>query len=117
MRKLLAVVVLTFATLLTASAQDHPDTKRTHKIQAALVRAGYLKHVTNQWDDKTEAALRTLQQDHGWQHKIVPDSRAIIFLNLGPDYSHALNADSCAVSFALPQAPKTSETPIIAALR
>jgi len=32
------------------------------------------------------------QADHGWQSKVIPDSRALIKLGLGPNYSQeALN--------------------------
>lgn len=121
MRKLLAVLVFAFAFLLgnlyAASNQDHPDSKRTHKIQVALVRAGYLKHVTNVWDSQTEDALRELQKDSGWQHKVVPDSRALIALGLGPDNTKLLNPETAMVSFAAPKKADKPVTPILAALR
>ncbi len=31
--------------------------------------------------------MARFQADHGWQSKITPDSRALIKLGLGPDYS------------------------------
>lgn len=119
MRKLLAVVVFTFVLLGTAVSQDHPDSKRTHKIQVALVRAGYLKHVTNVWDAGTEDAFRSLQRDNGWQHKVTPDSRALIYLGLGPDNTKLLNPETAMVSFAAPKPiEKTPATaPILTALR
>jgi hypothetical protein len=36
------------------------------------------------WDTQTQAAMEKLQADNGWQTKLVPDSRAIIKLGLGP---------------------------------
>jgi hypothetical protein len=33
----------------------------------------------------TQAAMQKLQADNGWQTKLVPDSRAIIKLGLGPN--------------------------------
>jgi hypothetical protein len=49
-------------------------------------------------DDRTKAALTKLQSDNGWQTKIVPDSRALIKLGLGPDQSNIINADSAALA-------------------
>jgi len=42
---------------------------------------------TGVWDARTQAALVKYQGDNGWQSKVVPDSRAIIKLGLGPNYS------------------------------
>ena len=36
------------------------------------------------WDTPTQSAMQKLQGDNGWQTKLVPDSRAIIKLGLGP---------------------------------
>lgn len=58
--------------------------KRTRQIQAALVKAGYLKHVTGHWNWATHEALVRFQRDHHWQTRWVPDSRALIALGLGP---------------------------------
>ena len=61
------------------------DDNRAAELQAALIRAGYLTgEPTGHWDDATEAAMGRLQADNGWQTKLVPDSRAIIKLGLGP---------------------------------
>ena len=40
------------------------------------------------------------QAAHGWQTKLMPDSRALKKLGLGPDYSNAINAKNS--SFAPP---------------
>ena len=93
---MLTVILLLLASSFSVaiSKPAHPDTKRTRQIQAALVRTGYLHRVTGQWDLATEDALRRLQHDNGWQGKVIPDARAIIFLNLGPDYSRVLNPET-----------------------
>jgi peptidoglycan hydrolase-like protein with peptidoglycan-binding domain len=61
------------------------DDDRATQIQSALIRAGYLTgSPSGHWDADTEAAMGRLQADNGWQTKLVPDSRAIIKLGLGP---------------------------------
>jgi hypothetical protein len=61
------------------------DSARTTEIQNALIKSGYLSGEANgTWDTKTASAMEKLQADNGWQTKIVPDSRAIIKLGLGP---------------------------------
>lgn len=63
-----------------------PD--RAAAIQQALIREKYLTGEPNgQWDARTQAAMARYQADNGWQDKITPDSRALIKLGLGPDYS------------------------------
>jgi peptidoglycan hydrolase-like protein with peptidoglycan-binding domain len=72
---------------------------RTREIQTALVREGYLTgEPTGVMDDRTKAALSKLQADNGWQTKIVPDSRALIKLGLGPDQSNIINPGSAALA-------------------
>jgi peptidoglycan hydrolase-like protein with peptidoglycan-binding domain len=61
------------------------DDDRATQIQSALIRAGYLTgSPSGHWDADTEAAMGRLQADNGWQTKLVPDSRALIKLGLGP---------------------------------
>ncbi len=61
------------------------DDHRATQIQQALVRKGYLTGTpSGHWDTNTEAAIQKLQADNGWQTKLIPDSRAIIKLGLGP---------------------------------
>lgn len=70
-----------------------PD--RAREIQEALIREHYLSgEATGIWDASTQAAMVRYQNDNGWQTKVVPDSRALIKLGLGPNYSQAelLNA-------------------------
>jgi len=64
------------------------DDERATQIQAALIRSGYLTGTpSGHWDSETEAAMERLQAENGWQTKLVPDSRAIIKLGLGPSSS------------------------------
>lgn len=63
-----------------------PD--RAKEIQVALIREHYLTgEPSGVWDARTQEALVRYQSDNGWQTKITPDSRALIKLGLGPDYS------------------------------
>lgn len=62
--------------------------ERVREIQQALIREKYLTgEPTGLWDARTQGALVKYQGDNGWQNKVVPDSRALIKLGLGPDYS------------------------------
>jgi peptidoglycan hydrolase-like protein with peptidoglycan-binding domain len=71
---------------------------RTREIQAALIKANYLNgSPTGSMDARTKAALTRYQQDNGWQTKVVPDSRALIKLGLGPDRSNLLNPTTAAL--------------------
>jgi len=50
-----------------------------------LIKSGYLSgEASGHWDAGTEAAMQKFQSDNGWQTKLIPDSRAIIKLGLGP---------------------------------
>jgi Putative peptidoglycan binding domain len=65
--------------------QRQIDPDRAKEIQDALIREHYLPSpASGQWDASTEAAMEKYQADHGWQTKLVPDSRALIKLGLGP---------------------------------
>ncbi|WP_263409375.1 peptidoglycan-binding domain-containing protein [Terriglobus tenax] len=72
------------------------DDTRATEIQQALIKAGYLSgNPTGHWDSNTESAMQKLQGDNGWQTKLVPDSRALIKLGLGPKMdSTAMTADN-----------------------
>lgn len=86
--------------------QQGIDSTRASQIQQALIREHYLSgSASGQWDATTQAAMQKYQSDHGWQTKLLPDSRALKSLGLGPDYSGALNARDS--SFAAP-APTTT---------
>jgi peptidoglycan hydrolase-like protein with peptidoglycan-binding domain len=68
--------------------QQEIQPERASAIQEALIREKYLTGEANgQWDARTQAAMARYQTDHGWQSKVTPDSRALIKLGLGPDYS------------------------------
>ena len=75
------------------------DSERTRQIQEALIRQNYLTgEADGNWDSRTQDAMRRYQGDHGWQSKVLPDSRALIKLGLGPDHSGVLNPETAAVS-------------------
>ncbi len=63
-----------------------------------------------QWDGTTQAAMQKFQADQGWQTKLMPDSRALVKLGLGPDYSTAINAKDVA-SATPPPATNTIPAP------
>ena len=74
------------------------DDARASQIQASLIKSGYLSgEASGHWDAQTEAAMQKFQEDNGWQTKLIPDSRAIIKLGLGPAQDSALNASSTPV--------------------
>lgn len=73
------------------------DDSRATQIQTALVKSGYLSDPSGHWDTSTSAAMQKYQSDNGWQTKLVPDSRAIIKLGLGPDH----DADRAAAASTL----------------
>ena len=63
---------------------------RTREIQSALIQQRYLSgEPTGKMDQSTKDALTKFQADNGWQTKLMPDSRAIIKLGLGPSKSTA----------------------------
>ena len=81
------------------------DDGRATQIQTALTGAGYMQgEPTGHWDSSTQAAMQRYQSDHGWQTKLMPDSRAIIKLGLGPSGS----ADSSALASSMNDKAETS---------
>jgi hypothetical protein len=87
--------------------QQTIDPARVTEIQHALIREHYLTtEADGKWDAATNAAMQKYQADQGWQTKLMPDSRAIKKLGLGPDYSNAINAKNS--SFAAPATPGTT---------
>ncbi len=79
--------------------QQKIDEARTQAIQEALIREHYLAgDPSGRWDDLTQRACVKYQADHGWQTKVVPDSRALINLGLGPDHDHLLNPQTAMTS-------------------
>lgn len=68
-----------------AQSQRTIDDGRATEIQQALIKAGYLTgEPSGHWDAASVAAMTKVQSDNGWQTKLVPDSRALIKLGLGP---------------------------------
>ncbi|MGI4830480.1 MAG: peptidoglycan-binding domain-containing protein [Janthinobacterium lividum] len=64
--------------------------ERATEIQSALITRGYLTGTPSGiWDASSIAAMQKLQGDNGWQTKLIPDSRALIKLGLGPNSSPA----------------------------
>ena len=95
--KTFALVLL--AALFAVSAVGQTiDHGRMQTIQRALRRNGYALPVTGVLDHKTTAALQDIAQTHGWQHKQVPDSRVLIYLGLGPNYSGLLNPETAMIA-------------------
>jgi hypothetical protein len=71
------------------------DDTRATEIQASLIKSGYLSgEASGHWDSQTEAAMQKFQGDNGWQTKLIPDSRAIIKLGLGPNQDTEASASS-----------------------
>ena len=89
--------------------QQAIEPERVAQIQQALIRERYLTgEATGKWDATTLAAMQRYQGDQGWQTKLMPDSRALKKLGLGPDYSDAINAKDS--SFAAPPPVSTIPT-------
>ena len=88
--------------------QQAIEPERVTQIQEALAREHYLSGQPNgQWDSATQAAMQKYQADQGWQTKLMPDSRALVKLGLGPDYSSAINARD--IASAPPPPPASSQ--------
>jgi peptidoglycan hydrolase-like protein with peptidoglycan-binding domain len=86
--------------------QQAIDANRVTEIQQALIREHYLSgEATGSWDATTQAAIKKYQSDQGWQTRLLPDSRALKKLGLGPDYSGAINAEGASFT---PPAPSSS---------
>jgi peptidoglycan hydrolase-like protein with peptidoglycan-binding domain len=76
--------------------------ERAREIQSALIREHYLDgEADGKWDSRSQAAMVKFQADNGWQTKVVPDSRALIKLGLGPDHSNLLNPETAAIPTAV----------------
>lgn len=75
--------------------QQGIDAARAREIQEKLIDAGYLQgQADGVWSERTKNAMRKFQEDNGWQTKILPDSRALIKLGLGPNHVNAINLSS-----------------------
>ncbi len=95
--------------LTKSHGQQKIDPERAEQIQKALIREHYLDgEATGVWNDACQLAMQRYQASNGWQTKVVPDSRALIKLGLGPDHNHLLNPESAMTS--PPQlSPRTSD--------
>lgn len=90
--------------------QQAIEPERVMQIQQALIKAHYLTgDADGQWDASTIAAMQKYQGDNGWQTKLMPDSRALVKLGLGPDYSDAINAKNA--NFTPPPPGRDSSVP------
>lgn len=79
--------------------QQAIESERVREIQEALIRTNYLDGEANGvWDDSTRRALTRFQSDNGWQSKVVPDSRALIKLGLGPNHENVINPETSLIS-------------------
>lgn len=86
-----------------SKGQHGISSDRTRQIQEALIQQHYLDgDATGVWDSRTQEACRKYQADNGWQTKVLPDSRALIKLGLGPDNKDVLNPETAATSPYLP---------------
>jgi Putative peptidoglycan binding domain len=88
------------------------DSDRASQIQDALIRQKYLTgSPSGQWDTQTQVAMRQYQSDHGWQTKLMPDSRALISLGLGPNHTNdsAVGRTAPSVQASNAQEAQTSE--------
>jgi hypothetical protein len=86
--------------------QQKIDPTRAREIQEALIREHYLEGpASGTWDTTSQSAMERLQADNGWQSKVVPDSRALIKLGLGPDHEHLLNPESAMTAPPEPMRP------------
>jgi peptidoglycan hydrolase-like protein with peptidoglycan-binding domain len=85
------------------AAQRGIDDTRAAQIQASLIKSGYLTgEASGHWDAGTEAAMQKFQSDNGWQTKLIPDSRAIIKLGLGPAQDSGQSVSAATAAAASP---------------
>src|ERR1700730_17608783 len=79
------------------AAQRGIDDTRATQIQTSLIKSGYLSgEASGHWDAGTQAAMQKFQSDNGWQTTLIPDSRAIIKLGLGPAQDSGQNSSAAA---------------------
>jgi hypothetical protein len=78
------------------------DKQRALEIQMALIRENYLRgEPTGVWDTRSKQAMQKFQADRGWQTRVVPDSRALIELGLGPKHENIINPETAMTPSAL----------------
>jgi len=77
--------------------QQAMDPSRVREIQSALIRERYLEgQPSGIWDQRSQDAMQKYQGANGWQTKMIPDSRALIKLGLGPDRANLINPETAA---------------------
>jgi peptidoglycan hydrolase-like protein with peptidoglycan-binding domain len=75
--------------------QQAMEKARIVEIQQALIRQNYLSgQASGVWDTRSKQAMQKYQKERGWQSKVVPDSRALIELGLGPRHENILNPET-----------------------
>lgn len=85
------------------------SSERATEIQQALIKRGYLSgEPTGTWDSASSSAMQKMQSDNGWQTKLVPDSRALIKLGLGPNSTP--DPGTSVASTSAPTGPEPSGT-------
>jgi peptidoglycan hydrolase-like protein with peptidoglycan-binding domain len=93
--------------------QQKMDGERVRQVQEALIREHYLTgQPTGVWDQKSQNAMVRLQGENGWQTKVVPDSRALIKLGLGPSNDHLINPESAITSPLQPGSALQHSAPV-----
>lgn len=94
------------------ASQRAIDDTRAAQIQTALIHAGYLSgDASGRWDGSTEAAMQKFQADNGWQTKLIPDSRAIIKLGLGPNNGNEGETAAASTTQSFQAAPRSGLLP------
>ncbi len=85
------------------------DPTRTREIQQALIERSYLTgEPSGEWTPETEAAMSKFQADNGWQTKLMPDSRALIKLGLGPNSLPGAAADASSFAATTPASTESN---------
>jgi hypothetical protein len=88
------------------------DQERARQIQTALIREHYLEDEPNgNWDQRTKDAMQKYQAANGWQTKVMPDSRALIKLRLGPSRENVINPETAATTPLAPASVPAADTP------
>lgn len=91
--------------------QQGIQAERARAIQEALIREHYLTgEPSGVWDSRSKEAMTRYQADHGWQTKITPDSRALIKLGLGPNYSEKEMYKATSDASRTPASPAASNS-------
>jgi hypothetical protein len=82
--------------------QQAIDKARAREIQQALIRENYLQgEPSGMWDVPSKKAMQRFQAERGWQTKVVPDSRALIELGLGPKHENIINPETAMTPTAI----------------